>query len=109
MTSNNICFFFLMLRRPPRSTRTATLFPYTTLFRSLGGGQQAAGRVDARLVAGVVVAGHRMGERARGLQRGVHVGDLALHQAEGADRAVELFPLAHVGQDRKSTRLNSSH
>src|SRR6187402_3894445 len=27
-------FFFLMIRRPPRSTRLATLFPYTTLFRS---------------------------------------------------------------------------
>src|SRR3546814_16435635 len=27
-------FFFVMLRRPPRSTRTDTLFPYTTLFRS---------------------------------------------------------------------------
>src|SRR3546814_11177075 len=27
-------FFFLMFRRPPRSTRTDTLFPYTTLFRS---------------------------------------------------------------------------
>src|SRR3546814_12047434 len=27
-------FFFLRIRRPPRSTRTATLFPYTTLFRS---------------------------------------------------------------------------
>src|SRR3546814_15493866 len=27
-------FFFLMMRRPPRSTRTDTLFPYTTLFRS---------------------------------------------------------------------------
>src|SRR3546814_3885431 len=33
-------FFFLMIRRPPRSTRTDTLFPYTTLFRS---GQQQAG------------------------------------------------------------------
>src|SRR3546814_6705747 len=32
-----ICFFFfLMIRRPPRSTRTDTLFPYTTLFRSTG-------------------------------------------------------------------------
>src|SRR3546814_10551692 len=29
-----LSFFFLMIRRPPRSTRTATLFPYTTLFRS---------------------------------------------------------------------------
>src|SRR3546814_10457416 len=30
-------FFVLMIRRPPRSTRTHTLFPYTTLFRSLSG------------------------------------------------------------------------
>src|SRR3546814_19851846 len=29
-----VIFFFLMIRRPPRSTRTDTLFPYTTLFRS---------------------------------------------------------------------------
>src|SRR3546814_17637404 len=33
----HILFFFLMIRRPPRSTRTDTLFPYTTLFRSLLG------------------------------------------------------------------------
>src|SRR3546814_4019808 len=31
------CVFFLMIRRPPRSTRTDTLFPYTTLFRSRNG------------------------------------------------------------------------
>src|SRR3546814_11216373 len=30
-----LLFFFLMIRRPPRSTRTDTLFPYTTLFRSI--------------------------------------------------------------------------
>src|SRR3546814_13256321 len=30
----SVVFFFLMIRRPPRSTRTDTLFPYTTLFRS---------------------------------------------------------------------------
>src|SRR3546814_5092892 len=30
----DLCFVFLMIRRPPRSTRTDTLFPYTTLFRS---------------------------------------------------------------------------
>src|SRR3546814_3186281 len=29
-----MCVFFLMIQRPPRSTRTDTLFPYTTLFRS---------------------------------------------------------------------------
>src|SRR3546814_19216999 len=34
LTCFYICFFFLMIRRPPRSTRTDTLFPYTTLFRS---------------------------------------------------------------------------
>src|SRR3546814_4558589 len=42
-------FFFLMIRRPPRSTRTDTLFPYTTLFRSVpipGSRLQAA--VDIR-------------------------------------------------------------
>src|SRR3546814_9544452 len=42
-----------MIRRPPRSTRTDTLFPYTTLFRSGGGqddalGQQAAVALHAR-------------------------------------------------------------
>src|SRR3546814_20786035 len=31
-----VFFFFLIIRRPPRSTRPDTLFPYTTLFRSLG-------------------------------------------------------------------------
>src|SRR3546814_5853797 len=37
--------FFLMIRRPPRSTRTDTLFPYTTLFRShrVGGGRRQPG------------------------------------------------------------------
>src|SRR3546814_17299247 len=39
--------FFLMIRRPPRSTRTDTLFPYTTLFRSV---------IDAAVVAFGVVA-----------------------------------------------------
>src|SRR3546814_7258612 len=38
-------FFFLMIRRPPRSTRTDTLFPYTTLFRSL-----EADRLQERVV-----------------------------------------------------------
>src|SRR3546814_10901254 len=37
-------FFFLMIRRPPRSTRTYTLFPYTTLFRSLRCLMREAGR-----------------------------------------------------------------
>src|SRR3546814_7374055 len=45
-------FFFLIIRRPPRSTRTDTLFPYTTLFRSVGtDGCNTCPRVPARLVA----------------------------------------------------------
>src|SRR3546814_17290031 len=48
-------FFFIMIRRPPRSTRTDTLFPYTTLFRSgfekilaVRGGQALAGFGSAK-------------------------------------------------------------
>src|SRR3546814_3673553 len=47
-------FFFLMIRRPPRSTRTDTLFPYTTLFRSFplppGSGNQTASRKARRIL-----------------------------------------------------------
>src|SRR3546814_2208105 len=39
VTCEKLCYiFFEMIRRPPRSTRTDTLFPYTTLFRSGSGG-----------------------------------------------------------------------
>src|SRR3546814_14983556 len=40
--------FFLMIRRPPRSTRTDTLFPYTTLFRSYSQRLGASALVDGR-------------------------------------------------------------
>src|SRR3546814_17925343 len=70
---------FLMTRRPPRSTRTDTLFPYTTLFRS-----QLA-EVDILALAGLLPVIHRREDGGGG----VH-------------------PAHHVG-DRKSTRLNSSH
>src|SRR3546814_11366892 len=41
--------FFLMIRRPPRSTRTDTLFPYTTLFRSgCAGGARGSGPAARR-------------------------------------------------------------
>jgi hypothetical protein len=52
-----LCFFFLMIRRPPRSTRRSTLFPYTTLFRSGGGvalGLQDAGRIHRIILPSVV-------------------------------------------------------
>src|SRR3546814_2427445 len=40
-----------MIRRPPRSTRTDTLFPYTTLFRSHASLRRAAARLGARVIA----------------------------------------------------------
>src|SRR3546814_5865498 len=46
--------FFVMIRRPPRSTRTDTLLPYTTLFRSTGSADRESARVPAR---SVVMAG----------------------------------------------------
>src|SRR3546814_5439362 len=48
MSVCSLLFFFLMIRRPPRSTRTDTLFPYTTLFRSHGACEHAgaAQRID---------------------------------------------------------------
>src|SRR3546814_3060122 len=49
-------FFFLMIRRPPRSTRTDTLFPYTTLFRS---GRQSQSR-------GIDFAPNRNADATRG-------------------------------------------
>src|SRR3546814_13698132 len=52
-----LCLFFLMIRRPPRSTRTDTLFPYTTLFRSRRGGGRQGHDADA---------GHDRLPRARG-------------------------------------------
>src|SRR3712207_7885812 len=76
-------FFFLMIRRPPRST----LFPYTTLFRSPQHGVHGADvRLDHRLPGG----------RER-----------RLLPADGARRRAQL--LALLPEDRKSTRLNSSH
>src|SRR3546814_6001998 len=51
--------FFLMIRRPPRSTRTDTLFPYTTLFRSLQG-PVAALQVPHQLRGAVAVERRRV-------------------------------------------------
>src|SRR3546814_13089171 len=59
-----LLFFFLMIRRPPRSTRTDTLLPYTTLFRSRAGARatlRALRGRDHRLVSAAVVV--RGGER----------------------------------------------
>src|SRR3546814_8476572 len=63
-------FFFLMRRRPPRSTRTDTLFPYTTLFRSISrSSTRVAGRVPRRSQSiqtevSTKITGHRGAYRA---------------------------------------------
>src|SRR3546814_16773881 len=67
-----------MRRRPPRSTRTDTLFPYTTLFRSqseVGGGWVAAGHRDVVAAGdlGPEQLGQAVGEVARELRRAVGV------------------------------------
>src|SRR3546814_6859666 len=49
-----------MIRRPPKSTRTDTLFPYTTLFRSRGGVGGGDGLFDADHEDAVQRAGHRL-------------------------------------------------
>src|SRR3546814_804202 len=62
-----ICFFFfLMIRRPPRSTRTDTLFPYTTLFRSLVGDVLIEGRPVRNCWPGFELARHRVSPRRVG-------------------------------------------
>src|SRR3546814_1581406 len=57
-----VFFFFLMIRRPPRSTRTDTLFPYTTLFRSprdFPAGHRDEAAMPCRGPAGIQVDGRR--------------------------------------------------
>src|SRR5690349_24187186 len=74
----SLFFFFLMLRRPPRST----LFPYTTLFRSMGSDGLAV--VDPEL-------------RLRGIER-LRIADASI-----------MPTIVSGNTDRKSTCLNSSH
>src|SRR3712207_7275223 len=84
-----------MIRRPPRST----LFPYTTLFRSrrvsyVAQSAAAAFNPSRSIMAQVVESALIHGTASR---------------AEAEARAVELFRALALPEDRKSTRLNSSH
>src|SRR3546814_4762376 len=117
--------FFLWRRRPPRSTRTDTLFPYTTLVRSLTRrrGQQTMKRASASVGARSEVRE----KTARPGQRSVPVlsgsKDMEVHtRTRIACSALHLWivlrrvewierwnPYVIVRRDRKSTRLNSSH
>src|SRR3546814_2907324 len=76
--------FFLMIRRPPRSTRTDTLFPYTTLFRS---GCAAPGLFRGRApAAGADAApGDRPGVRCRHHRRRASVLRDGVHRRQSAD------------------------
>src|SRR3546814_12555255 len=60
-----VFFFFLMIRRPPRSTRTDTLFPYTTLFRSLAVAGDRLRSFAARLVDDLAQLGLGLGDGPR--------------------------------------------
>src|SRR3546814_2026098 len=104
-----------MIRRPPRSTRTDTLFPYTTLFRSAAVEGEAvarsgAGGGDIRAPPAALVAGHL---HARAVNDDVDPLALwgphreAVRHLESSSRASTTTGKA--SRDRKSTRLNSSH
>src|SRR3546814_5990619 len=121
-----------MIRRPPRSTRTDTLFPYTTLFRSANLRSTGGRQVDDLAEREGTIATHRnrvraarvhvnrIAERHRADQFAaddgrIMVGDRRLDQEGVLDahrlRNVEILVLQRriATQDRKSTRLNSSH
>src|SRR3546814_13806833 len=104
-----------MIRRPPSSTRSDTLFPYTTLFRSAGFHDEEARPVDGRdLVQEVVECGALTGAGGTEQeQMRVHLPVQAVERVEG-DRPTTAVEHRDAGVprtlgDRKSTRLNSSH
>src|SRR3546814_8917926 len=117
-----------MRRLPPRSTRTDTLLPYTTLFRSCGGWfpQQLGAGIPDVLAADVLAVAAALYARELGGSEGDHRAVasailviavaifIAHHAPEGElarnDRDVgRALQPRDVEADRKSTRLNSSH
>src|SRR3546814_19216345 len=98
-----------MLRPPPRSTRTDTLFPYTTLFRS----DQT--KVTFADVAGCDEAKEEVSELVEFLRDPTRFQRLGVKIPRGVlmvgppGTGKTLLAKAIAGEDRKSTRLNSSH
>src|SRR3546814_18783936 len=76
--------FFLMIRRPPRSTRTDTLFPYTPLFRSRGVRTLDAGYRRGPGPPRIQQCGARKSDRRAVLRRGLRGGDAAFGRPCGA-------------------------
>src|SRR3546814_13672313 len=108
-----------MIRRPTRSTRTDTLFPYTALVRSgfhRGGLILAevhhSGAFGAALPGGIdhiiVVANAERHRSARGIHCAAQCAGELLHRTDDAVRSLRRSRDA-LGIDRKSTRLNYSH
>src|SRR5690606_41920852 len=95
-----LAMFIVSLRRVRRLRAVFPVCPYTTLFRSIGVGQ----RDDVHGVAGQVPAVHRGGLALPQQLR------LPLARAYALDhRERDVGELGSAGEDRKSTRLNSSH
>src|SRR3546814_11360879 len=100
-----------MIRRPPRSTRTDTLFPYTTLFRSDVGHTLA--RLEQQLGGdmGLLVRLRlfkRFVPRIGPIRAAILPVDVEKEIVEPVGKIVMMRDVAHR-TDRKSTRLNSSH
>src|SRR3546814_6700121 len=104
-----------MIRRPPRSTRTDTLFPYTTLFRSFGAVGIADGQPDRPPLPPADGQTGPALDAARGCRfdrpRGMALDrcDPARRLDEQARLLIHRHDIAGYAEDRKSTRLNSSH
>src|SRR3546814_17404215 len=100
-----VLFVFLMIRRPPRSTRTDTLFPYTTLFRSV-----KSPRNMVRSVRKAVTVLNSRGED-EGIAYVYYNKSRNINSLEGSlyDASGKLLRTIREKEDRKSTRLNSSH
>src|SRR3546814_4703485 len=107
-----------MIRRPPRSTRTDTLFPYTTLFRSRPGETYNVGgnseQPNIELVRTICAALDSMNPRADGKSYGEQITFVADRPGHDHRYAIDASKIQkelgwEPSLDRKSTRLNSSH
>src|SRR3546814_9544924 len=79
-------FFFLMIRRPPRSTRTDTLFPYTTLFRSGHPFGQSPSQEVLRIEVGISSLRHQQFRSVAGKRETIEA-----RQSRGVDQLVAGF------------------